>query len=1095
MNDHLSVDATQLGELADLLHHVDDFEKAWRSDTPPRIEDFLPPPDDPQALRQLLVELVKTDLEYRWRRAPEDQTQDQSSSSLPPRPRLEDYLARYPNLGPVDRLPVELIAEEYRVRHCWGDRPDAAEYRARFAGHPEALGEALEGIDDELAAERSAPADSRTILNWSPRGEPAPPRGPSPAPLQAVPGYEVLTVLGRGGMGVVYKARQTSLDRLVALKMISAGSKAQANELARFRREADAVARLQHPNTVQIYEIGEHDGLPYFVLEYVDGGSLARYLAGTPQPARPTAALLETLARAMHFAHRHGIVHRDLKPANVLLQRADGLVRMEPQALPSSNCDLQAAIPKITDFGLAKRLDQEEGQTQSGAIMGTPSYIAPEQAAGQSRTIGPAADVYALGAILYEMLTGRPPFRGETVVDTLMLVRTQDPVPPTRLQPKVPRDLETICLKCLNKEAGRRYPSAEALAEDLRRFQAGEPIWARPTSLWQRGVKWARRRPAVAGLLGALVLTVVVGFLGMALLWLQAEEARRDAVNSKERALENFQLAREAIDRYSIKVAQDPRLLKHDLEDLRKSLLQDAVAYYQKLGARADADATVQAERGRTLRLHGLLAQQLGRHQEAETALDQAVALFQQLAASHPEEVSYLHDLAECYFQQGALYRGLHRFDRTEQIWQQELALRQRLLEAYPGEPAYLNGLVATQQNLALMYQDDLGRLKPAEEAFRQALSLNQKLVDALPGRPEYRLNLAKVQLNLGRLYRDTGRRGPALESFRQAQAVLQGLIGANSDEPELLINLNVLHQNLGLLYHMTGQERLAELSYQEAVTVSQRLADTHPRVPDYQLALAMNQFNLGELYQSTGRPTQAERTLKQALALSEALVKTQPEVADNTHILAFICLLLGIVANDQDRPQEALQWCDQALRHVEAARRKNLPEAKAQEILVHAQGVRGVALARLGRPGEAVEAVRLALKQAKGQPIPELDTYQALVWAYAGDHAKATATAKAVSGQKELSARTWYDLGHVCALATAAVGRDLRLSVGDRRRLAESYAEQSLSFWEKARAGGCALSLSAVKSFLAEMSLLSQRLQDAGLKLLGELEKEAQRK
>jgi serine/threonine protein kinase len=317
-----------------------------------------------------------------------------------------------------------------------------------------------------------------------------------------MPGYEILDELGRGGMGVVYQARQIALKRIVALKMILAGAHAGTQELARFRTEAEAVAQLQHPNIVQIYEVGEQNGLPYFSLEFVAGGSLAQKLQGTPQPARAAAAFVEKLARAVHAAHEHGIIHRDLKPANVLLQ----IVETGPR---SAVCDLQTAIPKITDFGLAKRLDAGEGPTQSGSLLGTPSYMAPEQATGQTHAVGVPADVYALGAILYELLTGRPPFKAATPLETVLQVRAAEPVPPTRLQPRLPYDVETICLKCLRKEPSRRYGSARELADDLQRFLDGVAITARPVSWWERTVKWARRRPAVAALVAVSVLAVV----------------------------------------------------------------------------------------------------------------------------------------------------------------------------------------------------------------------------------------------------------------------------------------------------------------------------------------------------------------------------------------------------------------------------------------------------------------------------------------------------------------------------------------------------------------------------------------------------------
>jgi formylglycine-generating enzyme required for sulfatase activity len=313
-----------------------------------------------------------------------------------------------------------------------------------------------------------------------------------PGTVAAVPGYEILGEVGRGGMGVVYQARQLALNRVVALKMILTGAHASPEERARFLAEAEAVAQVQHPGIVQIFDIGQHDGLPFFSLEYCPGGSLQVQLAGTPQPPRAAARLVERLAGAVQHAHQRGLVHRDLKPANVLLAE-DG-------------------TPKITDFGLVKRPAVAVGLTATGAVVGTPSYMAPEQAGARNKAVGPATDIYSLGAILYECLTGRPPFKAATPLDTLLQVKSDEPVPVRQLNRTVPVDLETICHQCLQREPGKRYATAQALADDLGRFQRGEPIAARPVGALERLGLWARRRPAVAGLLAALAAVVVVAF-------------------------------------------------------------------------------------------------------------------------------------------------------------------------------------------------------------------------------------------------------------------------------------------------------------------------------------------------------------------------------------------------------------------------------------------------------------------------------------------------------------------------------------------------------------------------------------------------------
>jgi WD40 repeat protein len=438
--------------------------------------------------------------------------------------------------GPSRPSLLEEVLGEYMQRLDRGEAVDREQFLARHPEWAEELRSYFAG-SDEVGRHGRRPEGDRPAL---------PPTcglaGPGPvggAPStegdgRRVGDYELLEQIGQGGMGVIYKARQRSLSRLVALKMIRPDRLASPADVLRFRSEAEAAASLDHPNIVPIYEVGEHDGQHYFSMKLVGGGSLDRWRmaeggAQGPDQQRGVARLLALTARAVHYAHQRGILHRDLKPANVLLEwPADGP--------PSSARDPQAATPYVTDFGLAKRLAGAGADlTQQGMIVGTPNYMAPEQASA-SGGASTAADVYSLGAILYELLTGRPPFCAETPLDTLLLVREREPAPPCSLNPRVDRDLETVCLKCLHKEPDKRYRSAEALADDLGRWLRGEPIRARPVRRLERALKWARRRPELAALAVLLVLVCAAGLAGVCWQWARAEREWGRAEGEWERA-------------------------------------------------------------------------------------------------------------------------------------------------------------------------------------------------------------------------------------------------------------------------------------------------------------------------------------------------------------------------------------------------------------------------------------------------------------------------------------------------------------------------------------------------------------------------------
>jgi eukaryotic-like serine/threonine-protein kinase len=472
-------------------------------------------------------------------------------------PLIEDFLC-----GPMDShrpmLLRHLLGIELDYRGRLAELPGPSEYRRRFPG----LERLIDSVFAEFAGQfKVVPGrDSETLEIWSRRDGPwsGSVKSRPSVVFPTIPGFEIRSELGRGGMGVVYKARQIGLNRLCALKIILPGEHHSAESRTRFLAEAETIAKLRHPNIVQIYSLGNHSGMPYLELEYVAGGSLAGRLDRIPWPLEPAARMVAVLARAIGHAHRLGIVHRDLKPANVLL--------------------VDDETPKVVDFGLAKTLEADSNLTQSGVFVGTPSYAAPEQAEGLTGTVGRAADIYALGAIFYHMLTGRPPFQAATVLQTLEQVKTADPVPPSRLQPGLARDAETICLKCLQKDPQRRYASADSLADDLERWLDGEPITARPISAPARVWMWSRRNPIVTGLLAALTLFA----LGTTWQWWRAEgllvQARREA-NSEAIDHALSICAQGDVGRGMLRLAEALESAPSDAADLKRAVRANLVTW------------------------------------------------------------------------------------------------------------------------------------------------------------------------------------------------------------------------------------------------------------------------------------------------------------------------------------------------------------------------------------------------------------------------------------------------------------------------------------------------------------------------------------
>jgi eukaryotic-like serine/threonine-protein kinase len=687
-------------------------------------------------------------------------------------------------------------------------------------------------------------------------------RSAAAAQRPQVEGYTILSELGRGGMGVVYKARQKKLNRIVALKMVLAGAHAGPDQLARFYAEAQAVAHLQQPHIVQIYEVGEHAGLPYFSLEYVDGGSLSERIDGKPQPVEESGRIVELLARAIGYAHEQGIVHRDLKPANVLLSKA--------------------GEPKVTDFGLAKRLESDSSQTKSGTLMGTPNYMAPEQARGLVREVGPLADVYALGIILYEMLTGRTPFLGSSILDTLQQVRNHEPVPPSRLQPKVPRDLETICLKCLQKEPVKRYDSAVDLAEDLRRFLAGEPIVARPVSVPERLWRWCRRNKKVAALSAAVLLLLVSLAIGSTV---SAVVVSRQAVvvrQQKDLAEKNEALAKVARDE-----AQASEKQAHEARQEAEANEQRAVAAQKQ----ADQNA-VRAERQRELAIGALdtlvtkVQTQLGdtartfrlKRDLLETAFEglNKVAAGSDLASEHADATK-----AEAHLRMGRIFVELGHADSGRTEFNAALDVYRKLVSAEPENPQlkynFSRALSRAAGNSLL-----LGDYASAEKQAREALDLRLAEFAVRPTAGMAR-NLVAAHLQMGDVLRDQQRTEQADAEYQRALSLQRQLVmKANAkDRPGMEVALRTICARLGELYLLWKKDNQRAGEYfEQALAIAQAAADAPEASKSTRENLASTLSRLGMVKRREGEREAAASYFSKSLAMWQQLAAEEdPEV------------------------------------------------------------------------------------------------------------------------------------------------------------------------------------------------------------------------
>jgi serine/threonine protein kinase/tetratricopeptide (TPR) repeat protein len=794
------------------------------------------------------------------------------------------------------------------------------------------------------------------------------------APAAALGDYEILGEIARGGMGVVYKARQKSLGRVVALKMIKAGELADDEEVQRFKSEATAAAKLDHPHIVPIYEVGQESGRHYFSMGYVEGESLAHRIRTSPLAPREAAELVRTIAEAVAYAHAQGVIHRDLKPSNVLLDKE--------------------GRPRVTDFGLAKQIGADSGLTATGQVMGTPSYMPPEQAAGRVDQVDARSDVYSVGAILYQCVTGRPPFQSANVAETIRQVLEQDPVSPRALNPAVDRDLETICIKCLGKDPAQRYATASALAADLDHFLAGEPISARPVSRLERAWRWSRRNRTIASLTAALTVLLISTTIGSVIVAFTQRRLRQQADANAAVARDQSQHALKTLEAVIFDVQRGLENVPAG-GDARRQILRTVLIRLEQVSMQFVKRTSVDRDTAVALVELGDLLLRLGGNESNESKsgsatrtarllFERALAIDVQLAVAYPHDVEVQWNLAVSYEKLGDAQsrlgeaqaaqlsyqkslrirltqaavdpRGFHTqralsisYDKmgdaalqsgdlndAARMYGQALRVRQKLAAKTPPDARVQRDLLISHNKIGDV-QIRLGSPNEALESYRRGLTIAEQLTPRERGNTEAKRDLSISLGKVASLELELGDTSTALELCGRSLEIYLELASVDPTNVQAQRDLSVAYNNLGSAQLISGQVNAAQESLEKCVEISRELAQIDPRDFRLQLELSSDYVNLAAVAERSKRYDAASDRLHDALAVLNGLDESQrvapgfqwqmEAVLESMEGLQILQTALGDWKSIEDLPQERRQLvCHR--RVMEFAREGRLSEA-----------------------------------------------------------------------------------------------------------------------------------------------------------------------
>ena len=750
-------------------------------------------------------------------------------------------------------LLLRLLEIELHCRLNLDEHPSVEEYEQRF---PDAVDD-LKQLFAEMPTVNPGKQGLVSTISYVPVGKVAhvPPADESPGRHQ-FGDYELLEEIARGGMGVVYKALQKKANRIVALKMILSGQHASEEELQRFRSEAEAAALLDHPHIVPIFDVGEQNGQPYFSMGYVDGESLQSKLREGPLPSKEAAGIVKTVSQAIASAHDHGVIHRDLKPSNVLIDKSGN--------------------PRVTDFGLAKQIESDSNLTATGQVMGTPSYMPPEQASGDLAKIDARSDVYSLGAVLYALLTGRPPFQSANMIETLRQVTDDAPVEPRMLNPAVDQDLETICLKCLEKDPARRYQQASELSEELSRYLEGKPIVARSITRIERVWRWCKRKPLVAGSLLAAVASLLIG---MALSIYFAVLAQQRAKHAEQ----GTRVALTALETMIDKLQNDLRSIP-GAQEVRRDLLKEALVSLQTVSGEVQTQSRVDRDTAVALVDLAILFEEFGDEQGldsnalAESNFRTATEIFRELVSPDEQDVSLLRDQSWALAQFGSFYLDRNRVADAKEPLEQALAIRRHILSIAPDD-------IQLQFRLTLSLADwgDYLSMKrdfaAAINVFEETIELTEQLVQSDLENVLYLRELSGYYLKLGDAYHDQHKSDQALAIFETCRETVQRMFAIEPNIPSTHDVMSLTYERLGNHWLQVGDAEQALAMYAQMREHLERALEIDPDNRIFRDGLSVAFEKLASAQSKAGLHDAAANSRREATRIRQELsVKTSSQ-------------------------------------------------------------------------------------------------------------------------------------------------------------------------------------------------------------------------